>query len=98
MALRHPAQPGFADLRRQQADDLPAELVLDGEEVGQGTIEPLRPELSSGALLGEKNVQAQAFVDALNCSGNEVAALGVTPDLAPGSTLHRRKPYDRKAR
>src|SRR5258708_10221061 len=94
MALRHPAQLGFAYLRRQHADYLRAELVLDGEEVGQGTIEPLRPELSSAGLLGEKNVQAQALVDALNCSGNEVATFGLTPDLAPGSTLHRRKPYD----
>src|SRR5258708_17413409 len=92
MALRHPAQFGFADFRRQHADDLRAELVLDGEEVGQRTIEPLRPELSSAALLGEKNVQAQALVDALNCSGNEVATFGMTPDLAPGPTLHRRKP------
>src|SRR5882762_111706 len=97
MALRHPAQLGFADFRRQHADDFRTELVLDGEEVGQRTIEPLRPELSSAALLGEKNVQAQALVDALNRSGNEVATLGPTPDLAPGSNLHRRKPYDRKA-
>src|SRR2546423_1852052 len=61
------------------------------------TIQPLRPELSSAALLGEKNVQAQPLVDALNRSGNEIATLSMTPNLAPGSTLHRRKPYDRKA-
>ena len=94
MALRHPAQLGFADFRRQHADDLRAELVLDGEEVGQRTIEPLRPELSSGTLLGEKNVQAQPFFDALNCSGNEVATFGTARNLAPGSTVHWRKPYD----
>src|SRR6266853_36500 len=91
MALRHPAQLGFAYFRRQHADYLRAELVLDGEEVGQRTIEPLRPELSSAGLLGEKNVQAQPLVDALNRSGNEVA--GMARSLAPGSTFHRRKPY-----
>src|SRR5439155_10957936 len=94
MALRHPAQLGFAYFRRQHADDLRAELVLDGEEVGQRTIEPLRPELSSCTLLGEKNVQAQPFVYALNCSGNEVATFSMTRNLAPGSTLHWRMPYD----
>src|SRR5258708_4025138 len=72
------------------------DLVCGARQLAR-TIEPLRPELSSGASLGEKNVKAQPLVDALNCSGNEVATFDMTPDLAPGSTLHRRKPYDRKA-
>src|SRR5213592_2068758 len=94
MAPRHPAQLSFAYFRRQHADDLRAEFVLNGEEIGQRTIKPLRPELSSSGLLGEKNVQAQAFVDALNCSGNEVATFSMSRNLAPGSTLHWRKPYN----
>ena len=94
MALRHPAQLSFAYFCRQHADNLWAELVLDGEEVGQRTIKPLRPKLSSGGLLDEKNVHTQAFVEALNCSGNEVATFGTARNLAPGSTVHRRKPYD----
>src|SRR5207249_1034572 len=41
MALSHPAQLSFAYFRRQHADDLRAELILDREEVGRGTIKSL---------------------------------------------------------
>src|SRR6266571_6659910 len=94
MALRHPAQLSFAYFRRQHADDPRTELVLDGEEVGQRTIKPLRPELSSRRSLGEKNVHAQPFVDALDCSGNEVATFSMPRSLARRSTFHWRKADD----
>src|SRR5205809_4275303 len=89
MALSHPAQLSFAYFRRQHVHDFRAEFILDREEVSRGTIEPLRPELFPGVSLCKVNVQAQASLDPLDRSGNEITRLGLIRCFAARSALHR---------
>ena len=98
MALCHPPQFGFADLRRQHVDDLRTELVLYREELADGTIEALGPKLSAGVLLRQVNVHVQTVVDALDHPGDEVPRLRAARDVAAGPALQRRKADDGETR
>ena len=64
-------------LVRQPCDD----LVLHAEEVGQGLVEALGPEMRSGLGLDQLHVDAHAASAALHAAFEDVAHVELAPDL-----------------
>jgi hypothetical protein len=67
-------------IRARQARD---DFVLHVEEIGQGLVEPLGPEMIARLRVDELNIDAQAVAGALNAAFENIADVQLAADRPP---------------